>query len=96
MTATPDELNRIEAQGRAVLRFVDANGGDVSYPENPNGSMGAIAGICDATGQVLGIMPHPERYLEHWQHPCWTRRDRRGVGDGLGLFENSVRVMKGI
>lgn len=96
VAATPNDLTRIEKDGRAALRYVDARGDAVSYPENPNGSMGAIAGICDATGQVLGIMPHPERYLQHWQHPRWTRSERRGAGDGLGLFKTGVRVMKGV
>jgi len=59
-------------------------------PENPNGSLANIAGISDATGRVLGLMPHPERYLFATQHPQWTRNGFRGEGDGMQLFRNAV------
>ena len=45
----------------------------VPYPDNPNGSLGDVAGVCDATGRVCGLMPHPERHIEPTQHPRWTR-----------------------
>ncbi len=63
----------------------------VPYPENPNGAMGDVAGICDATGRVLGLMPHPERIVDPTQHPRWTREPRRDAGDGLRVFQNAVR-----
>lgn len=59
-------------------------------PENPNGSLSNIAGLCDATGRVLGLMPHPERFLFATQHPQWTRRNLRGEGDGIKIFRNAV------
>ena len=61
------------------------------YPANPNGSVAGIAGLCDATGRVLGLMPHPERCLEPTNHPCWTRRplDHRPAA-GLQLFARAV------
>lgn len=59
-------------------------------PQNPNGSIANIAGISDETGRVLGLMPHPERYLFATQHPQWTRNGFRGEGDGLQLFRNAV------
>ncbi len=59
-------------------------------PENPNGSIANIAGLCDTTGRVLGLMPHPERYLFATQHPQWTRRGLRGEGDGIKVFRNAV------
>lgn len=59
-------------------------------PENPNGSIANIAGLSDSTGRVLGLMPHPERYLFATQHPQWTRNGRRGDGDGMQLFRNAV------
>jgi phosphoribosylformylglycinamidine synthase len=62
----------------------------VPYPANPNGAMGDVAGICDTTGRVLGLMPHPERFVDATQHPRWTR-ERREVGDGLRVFQNAVR-----
>ena len=59
-------------------------------PENPNGSLANIAGLCDVTGRVLGLMPHPERYLFATQHPQWTRKGLRGEGDGIRIFRNAV------
>ena len=60
------------------------------YPDNPNGSMGNVAGVCDETGRVLGLMPHPERYIDATQHPRWTRGHAHQPGDGLRLFRNAV------
>lgn len=60
-------------------------------PENPNGSIANIAGLCDTTGRVLGLMPHPERFIFATQHPQWTRRGLRGEGDGIKVFLNAVR-----
>ncbi len=60
------------------------------FPHNPNGSVGNIAGLGDPTGRILGLMPHPERYLFAHQHPRWTRGDAREPGDGLALFRNAV------
>src|SRR5579872_1174266 len=57
------------------------------YPANPNGSLGDIAGICNARGNVFGLMPHPERYVQPMQHP--QRRDDQGAGDGLLIFKNA-------
>jgi phosphoribosylformylglycinamidine synthase subunit PurQ / glutaminase len=61
-----------------------------SYPDNPNGSMADTAGVCDATGRVLGLMPHPERHIDPTQHPRWTRGEAGPVGDGLQVFVNAV------
>ena len=62
------------------------------YPLNPNGSAANIAGLCDPSGRVLGLMPHPERFLFATQHPTWTRRAEGGNGDGAGLriFQNAI------
>jgi phosphoribosylformylglycinamidine synthase len=60
-------------------------------PANPNGSTDDIAGVCDASGLVFGLMPHPERFVDAIQHPAWTRRGRDGVGEGLAIFRNAVR-----
>ena len=59
-------------------------------PENPNGSTANIAGLSDATGRILGLMPHPERYQFATQHPKWTRTGLQGEGDGMMLFRNAV------
>lgn len=59
--------------------------------DNPNGSAGNVAGLCDPSGRVLGMMPHPERYVHATQHPRWTRRAEPGdEGPGLRLFRNAV------
>jgi phosphoribosylformylglycinamidine synthase len=63
----------------------------VPYPANPNGAMGNVAGICDASGRVFGLMPHPERFVDPTQHPRWTREPARSAGDGLRIFQNAVR-----
>jgi len=59
--------------------------------ENPNGSVDDIAGICDPTGRVLGIMPHPEAYNHRTNHPRWTREELPEEGEGLKIFRNAVR-----
>ncbi len=63
-------------------------------PDNPNGSVANIAGLSDATGRVLRLMPHPERFLFATQHPQWTRNGRRGEGDGMMLFRNAVNYFQ--
>jgi len=88
-------LEELDAAGQLVLRYrklADAAGGNgqVPYPDNPNGSMAATAGICDATGRVFGLMPHPERHIDPTQHPRWTRGEAAPVGDGLQVFRNAV------
>jgi len=84
-------LRGLEQAGQVVLRFVDANGRPGPYPVNPNGSQGDVAGVCDVTGRVLGLMPHPERHVLPVQHPQWTRLGLAEEGDGLRLFRNAVQ-----
>jgi len=62
----------------------------VAYPANPNGSQGNVAGVCDETGRVCGLMPHPERFIDRTQHPRWTREELPEDGDGLAVFRNAV------
>jgi phosphoribosylformylglycinamidine synthase subunit PurQ / glutaminase len=90
---TRDEqvFQRMESAGQFVLRYRGAGQSPVPYPANPNGAMGDVAGICDATGRVFGLMPHPERFIDHTQHPQWTRQPRREGGDGIHVFQNAVR-----
>jgi phosphoribosylformylglycinamidine synthase len=79
-------------RGQVALRYVAlAGGGPAAYPENPNGSDDAIAGVCNPAGNVLGLMPHPEDAILPQQHPRWTREPWREVGDGLAIFQNAVR-----
>lgn len=90
-------LESLLSRGRVVLRYCTAGGGEpTGFPENPNGAAANAAGLTDATGRVLGLMPHPERYLFATQHPQWTRKkaaggyDPHSGGDGLQLFRNAV------
>jgi len=62
----------------------------LAYPANPNGSVANIAGLSDPSGRILGMMPHPERFIHATQHPHWTRRRMTGEGDGLKIFRNAV------
>jgi len=64
------------------------------YPINPNGSTDNIAGLCDPTGRVLGLMPHPERHLFATQHPQWTRLGLKGEGAGMAIFRNAVEYFR--
>jgi phosphoribosylformylglycinamidine synthase len=83
---------RLAQDDRIVFRYVDAEDRPTQdYPENPNGSTDAIAGLTDATGRVLGLMPHPERALFGYHHPAWTRQGGRvpDLGPGAPLFANA-------
>lgn len=87
-------LRRIEAAEQVAFRYVTADGGKPSYPDNPNGSQNDIAGVTDETGRVLGLMPHPERHVLPWQHPRWTREGLKQDGDGMFVFRNAVKHAK--
>lgn len=89
--AGEETLAEIENGGQVVFRYADPVTGrpTAAYPKNPNGSLNAIAGICDRTGRVMGLMPHPERFVENFQHPNW-RRVQFGEPHGLPLFRNAV------
>lgn len=91
VTNNADTLARLQAAGQVALRYTSQQGGTPEYPANPNGSSGAIAGICNAAGTVLGLMPHPEDAIVPHQHPRWTREPWRTEGDGLVIFRNAVR-----
>jgi phosphoribosylformylglycinamidine synthase subunit PurQ / glutaminase len=88
-------LNRLDAGGQLVLRYTVGEGseGAVPYPANPNGAQLNVAGLCDETGRVFGLMPHPERHIDPTHHPRWTR-EQRDRGDGLAVFENAVRYFQ--
>jgi len=80
-----------------VLYYADEHGNrGAGYPYNPNGSVADIAGMCDDTGRVFALMPHPERFIRGTQHPQWTRRGGGERGDGLRIFENAVRWAEGL
>jgi phosphoribosylformylglycinamidine synthase I len=83
------------SQLNVVVRYTN-NKGDAKagYPYNPNGSVDNIAGICDGSGRIFALMPHPERFIRWTQHPRWTREAPRQQGDGLGIFLNAVDWVK--
>ena len=75
-----------------VVRYADEQGDvEAGYPHNPNGSVNNIAGICDSSGRIFALMPHPERHIRGTQHPQWTRLGARQYGDGFLIFQNAVR-----
>jgi len=88
LVASPGALS----DSNVVFRYTDEQGNtSAGYPANPNGSGDDIAGICDASGHILGLMPHPERHIRGTQHPRWTRLGAREYGDGFPIFGNAVR-----
>ncbi len=86
----PGVLPRLNAGRQVVFRYVTPGGDEAGYPENPNGSVQGVAGICDASGLVFGLMPHPERFVRREQHPRW-HREPLTTPVGIRIFENAVR-----
>ena len=86
-------LDELQAAGQIVLTY-QGQGDSATYPENPNGSAGDVAGICDPSGRVVGLMPHPERNLEVFNRPDWTRLEGRSEGEGLRFYSNLVAAAK--
>jgi phosphoribosylformylglycinamidine synthase I len=94
-------LDNLKSEGYIAFKYVDEDGKEGDYPVNPNGSVDSIAGLTDTTGRVLGLMPHPERFVRPTQHPRWsriqaTRDEKRGTrcADGMTIFSNAVRFIK--
>ncbi len=90
---TPEKvLKELKTNNQIVFHYVDKKGNPaLHYPENPNGSLGSVAGICDETGRILGLMPHPERYIFSHQHP-----EHREPAVGMQIFKNAVEfIVKG-
>lgn len=86
----------LEAAGQIALRYVSEDGGAPAYPANPNGSFSDVAGVCDATGRVLGLMPHPERNIQPWHHPRWTRLPALERGAGQDFYDRLVEAAAGV
>lgn len=88
-------LEVLKANGQVIFHYCAKDGNPPNYPDNPNGSTEDIAGICDTTGRVLGLMPHPERHFLSHQHPYWSRlTERPALGDGARIFENGVNYVR--
>lgn len=108
VTRDAEVLAQLEAAGQACLKYrpLEEEGSAaaaapssgthaVPYPANPNGATNDIAGICDPTGRVCGLMPHPERHIDATQHPRWTRmKQLPPEGDGFAIFKNAVRYFR--
>ena len=91
--SSEEHLGHLATAGQLALRYENPNGtgnGDVQFPANPNGSVDNVAGVCDSTGRVLGLMPHPERHIDPTHHPRWTREGLKPEGDGLAIFRNAI------
>ena len=107
---TAEDLDRLSSNHQLTVRYVDPttpvgsglSDEPLSYPLSPNGSMRNIAGICDSTGLVFGLMPHPEAIYARWLHPTHTRQDGDThdpsldgwEGAGLQLFRNAVEYVQ--
>jgi phosphoribosylformylglycinamidine synthase len=102
--AENDIIEKLVRQNQVVLRYATPDGrpADLRFPFNPNGSVDDIAGICDPTGRVFGLMPHPEAYNHFTNHPDWTRQKellrrnkpmstlRAKLTPGIKIFSNAV------
>ena len=89
-------LSKLWNSQQVVLQYIHPEDGEPTqkYPYNPNGSVMAIAGICDATGRVFGLMPHPEAFNHFTNHPRWTRSRPTEQELGLTLFRNAVEFLQ--
>ena len=103
--ADPETIDRLNREHLVALRYIrpDGHPAENRFPFNPNGSIDDIAGICDPTGRVFGLMPHPEAYNHFTNHPHWTlhrERQRRGstgffpeTAPGIRVFRNAVAYL---
>jgi phosphoribosylformylglycinamidine (FGAM) synthase-like amidotransferase family enzyme len=89
-------LQAISRKGLIALQYSreDYGAATMDYPANPNGSVAGIAGLCDETGRIFGLMPHPEAYLHYTNHPRWTREKLPVEGMGLAIFKKAVDFVK--
>lgn len=105
VTDTAASLQAMASEGRLALRYAAEDDGQnlqgsadgkavdtvLPFPANPNGSQANVAGVCDASGRLFGLMPHPERHIDPTHHPTWTRREHQPeFGDGYAIFKNAV------
>ena len=83
-------LEKLKKGNHIVFQYVDTEGKSAGYPHNPNGSVNNIAAICNKTGRVFGMMPHPEAFQHRTNHPRWTREELPEEGAGIAIFRNAV------
>lgn len=89
-------LQRIEKDNLVALRYCAPDGSPAKgFPQNPNGALNDIAGICDSTGRIFGLMPHPEAFLSPFNAPDWQTKKLEGKlpewGEGKVIFDNAVK-----
>jgi phosphoribosylformylglycinamidine synthase subunit PurQ / glutaminase len=85
-------FRQLQANDQIVFRYVDKQGNPGGpFPINPNGSVDDIAGICDPSGKIFGLMPHPERHIDVTQNPHWTTRQGKQKPGGIKIFEKAVK-----
>ncbi len=90
----PQMLARLKKNNQVVFQYIDSEGNLAGYPHNPNGSVENIAAICDETGRVFGMMPHPEAFQHRTNHPAWTREELPEEGAGVAIFRNAVEYVR--
>ena len=92
ITKNEQVRKRLHRDRHVVVRYTHADyeGATMDYPANPNGSVDGIAGICNETGRIFGLMPHPEAYLHYTNHPRWSREKLPEEGMGLAIFKNAI------
>jgi len=96
VTCDETVLFRLRTESRIALQYSDPayRTPAMDYPANPNGSVEAVAGICNDAGRIFGLMPHPEAYLHRTNHPRWTRQTLPEEGMGLAIFKNAVTFIR--
>ncbi|MBI3342514.1 phosphoribosylformylglycinamidine synthase I [Candidatus Curtissbacteria bacterium] len=92
--STKEVINKVEREKLVTFRYIDQKGKPtMNYPQNPNGSTNAIAGVCDPSGRIIGLMPHPEKFIEKTQNPNWRRPDFEDLQAGF-VIKNMVEFLK--
>ena len=89
-------MKKLYDNDQLIFRYCNEMGeyANGKYPTNPNGASHDIAGICDPSGTIFGLMPHPERAYYGWQLPDWTKREMiPKYGDGKLIFESLVEYL---
>ncbi len=97
LPASRSLMSQLKERGLICLQYTSGRyqGATMTYPLNPNGSVEGVAGICDETGRIFGLMPHPDAYLHRTHHPRWTREELPEEGLGVVFFRNAVEYIKG-
>ncbi len=87
-------LQELKKNDQIVFQYTSPDGELDGYPWNPNGSIENIAGICDTSGRIFGLMPHPERHFHPTHHPRWTREGLKAEADGTMIFRNAIGYIR--